>query len=220
MKNSTRVYRYTMGEEIASSIVHGIGILLAAGALVILTTYASIFGDAWHITSCSIFGTTLIILYTASTLYHSIQLPKAKSVLRIIDHSAIFLLIAGTYTPFMLVNMRGPWGWSLFGVIWGIAIFGIGFQNMMIKKWKVFSVILYVVMGWAVIVALRPLVSSVETGGLVLLVLGGLIYTLGLIFYGWKNMPYNHAIWHVFVLAGSTLHFFAILFYVIPINSA
>lgn len=216
MKNPSIMYRYSMGEEVASSIIHGVGVLLSIGALVMLTAYASTFGDAWHLASCSIFGATLVVMYTASTLYHSIQFPKAKSILRIIDHSAIFLLIAGTYTPITLVNMRGPWGWSMFGIVWSIAIFGIGFQNVMIKKTKILSVILYVVMGWAVIVALGPLVSSVETGGLILLVLGGAVYTLGLIFYGWKNMPYNHAIWHVFVLVGSTLHFFAVLFYVIP----
>ena len=219
MGNHIDVYKYTIGEEIASSVIHGIGTLLAITGLGVLTVYASILGDAWHITSCSIFGATLVILYTASTLYHSIQLPKAKNILRIIDHSAIFLLIAGTYTPFLLVNLRGPWGWSLFGVIWGVAVFGIAFQHILIKKWRMLSVILYVAMGWTVVVAIRPLISSLETGGLVLLVLGGVIYSLGLIFYGWRKMPYSHAIWHVFVLAGSILHFFAILIYVIPISA-
>lgn len=218
MKHRAHIYRYTMGEEIANSIIHGIGILLAIGGLGVLTTYASIFGDVWHVTSCSIFGATLVILYTSSTLYHSIQIPKAKDILRIIDHSAIFLLIAGTYTPFLLVNLRGPWGWSLFGVIWGIAIFGIAFQAFLINKWKLLSVALYVAMGWAIITVIKPLIASLEMGGLVLLVLGGLIYTLGLIFYSWENMPYNHAIWHVFVLVGSTLHYFAVLFYVVPIS--
>ena len=218
MKHRTDVYRYTMGEEIANSIIHGIGILLAIGGLGVLTAYAGIYGNVWHITSCSIFGATLVILYTSSTLYHSIQLPKAKDILRIVDHSAIFLLIAGTYTPFLLVNLRGPWGWSLFGVIWGIAVFGIAFQTFLIRKWKLLSIGLYVAMGWAIVAAIRPLIASLEMGGLVLLVLGGLIYTLGLIFYSWENMPYNHAIWHVFVLVGSTLHYFAVLFYVIPIS--
>ena len=218
MNHRNDIYRYTVGEEIASSIIHGIGILLAIGGCAILTTYASIFGDGWHIISCSIFGVTLVILYTASTLYHSIPFAKAKKFFRVLDHSAIFLLIAGTYTPFMLVNLRGPWGWSLLAVIWGVAALGITFQPVLIRKWKVLSVILYVLMGWAVVVAIRPLILSVDTGGLILLVLGGLVYTLGVIFYAWKKMPYNHAIWHGFVLAGSALHFFAVLFYVIPIS--
>jgi hemolysin III len=214
--NNTRFY--SLGEDIANGITHGIGVVLAISGLAVLITFASIYGNGWHIVSCSIFGATLVFSYTASTLYHSIQLPKAKRVFRVLDHSAIFLLIAGTYTPFTLVNLRGPWGWSLFGVIWGLAVLGILLQTTMPHKWAIFSVGFYVAMGWAVLVAIKPMLSVVEIGGLVLLLLGGMAYTAGIVFYVWRRMPYNHAIWHVFVLAGSVLHFFAILFYVIPIQ--
>ncbi len=205
------------GEEIANSITHGIGIVLAVAALVVLTVFASIYGNAWHIVSVSIYGATLILLYTASTLYHSIQKPRIKIVLQILDHSAIYLLIAGTYTPFTLVNLRGPWGWSLFGVIWGFAIVGMVFQLSPMRRWQAVSLGLYIGMGWAVVVAIKPLIASVAVGGIVFLVLGGLAYTAGILFYSWKKLKYHHAIWHLFVLAGSILHFFAVLFYVLPI---
>jgi hemolysin III len=209
--------RYSIYEEIASSITHGVGIVLAIAGLGVLTAFASVFGDAWHITSCSIFGATLIVLYTASTLYHSIQSPRSKAVLRVIDHSAVFLLIAGSYTPIALVNLRGPWGWSLFGVVWGLAVLGILSQVFFINRWKILSIVLYLAMGWVVVVAIRPLLASMAAGGLILLVSGGLSYTVGVIFYAWKKMPFNHAVWHLFVLAGSILHYFSILFYVIPV---
>lgn len=210
--------RYTLREEIANSITHGVGALLSIAGLVILTVLAARHGDAWHIVSCAIFGATLILLYTASTLYHGIPHPKPKQVLRIIDHSAIFLLIAGTYTPFTLVNLRGPWGWSLFGAIWGLALLGIILELTPWRRFRLLSVALYVGMGWAVVVAAKPLLNSVATGGLVLLAAGGLAYTLGIIFYAWRSLPHHHAVWHLFVLAGSVLHFFAVLFYVIPIR--
>lgn len=217
---STRVTssRYSIGEEIANSITHGVGLVLATAALAILTGFASVFGNAWHIVSCGIFGITLIFLYTASTLYHSIQLPRAKTVLRVVDHSAIFFLIAGTYTPFTLVNLRGPWGWSLFGLIWGLAIAGVLLEIFFPRRWPKISVGLYVGMGWAVVIAMKPLVSALAPGGLLLLVAGGLAYTSGIAFYLWHGLPYHHAVWHLFVLAGSTLHFFAVLFYVIPMT--
>lgn len=209
--------RYTLGEEIAHSIIHGLGAVLGIAGLGVLTAFASLHGDAWHIVGCSIFGTALILLYTTSTLYHSIPLPRVKRVLRTLDHSAIFILIAGTYTPFLLVNLRGPWGWSLFGVIWGLALLGIVLRIVRGRRSTFVSVALYIGMGWAVVVAAKPLLNSVAPGGLWLLLLGGLAYTLGVIFYVWKRLPYHHAIWHVFVLAGGILHFFAILFYVIPL---
>lgn len=209
--------RYTLGEEIANSIIHGVGAVLGIAGLGVLTAFASLHGDAWHIVGCSIFGAALILLYTTSTLYHSIPLPRVKAVLRTLDHSAIFILIAGTYTPFLLVNLRGPWGWSLFGVIWGLALLGIVLRIVRGRRSTFVSVALYIGMGWAVVVAAKPLLNSVAPGGLWLLLLGGLAYTLGVIFYVWKRLPYHHAIWHVFVLAGSILHFFAILFYVIPL---
>ncbi len=208
--------RYSLREDFANSITHGAGIILSIIGMCVLIAFASIYGNAWHVVSCTIYGSTLVFLYTASTLYHSIQLDKAKSVFRVLDHATIFLLIAGTYTPFTLVNLRGPWGWSLFGVIWGLAVIGILFQTTMLRKGAMVSVAFYVAMGWVVLVAIKPMLSFVDTGGLVLLLLGGVAYTIGVVFYAWRQIPYNHAIWHVFVLAGSAFHFFAILLYVIP----
>jgi hemolysin III len=216
MNRSEQISQYTNGEEIANSITHGIGMLLSIGGLAVLVGFASIHGNVWHITACSIFGATLILSYASSTLYHSIPLPRAKRILKIIDHSAIYLLIAGTYTPFTLVSLRGPWGWSLFGTIWGIAILGIVLKATVLGKIAGISTAIYLAMGWIVVVAVKPLFNLVESGGLVLLFLGGLAYSAGVIFYAWKQLPYNHAIWHLFVLLGSLSHYFAILLYVIP----
>ena len=221
LKNTSdlTVPRHSPAEELANSITHGIGAVLAIGALGVLTAFATLFGNAWHIVSCIIFGVTLIMLYTASTLYHSIQLPQAKVVLRVLDRAAIFLLIAGTYTPFVLVNIRGPWGWSIFAVVWTIALLGVIFQVSLLRRWPVASVGLYVGMGFLVVVVIKPLLASLTPAGLMLLVTGGAVYILGLLFYGWRRLPYHHAVWHLFVLAGSTLHFFAILLYVIPVTA-
>jgi len=216
---STQLPRYSTGEEIANSLTHGLGIVLSIAGLAVLVAFASAFGTVWHIVSCSIYGATQIILYTASTLYHSIPRPRAKAVLRLLDHSAIFLLIAGTYTPFTLVNLRGPWGWSLFGVIWALALIGIGLQSLLIRQKALVTAIPYVGMGWVAVIGLKPLLATVAPGGVALLLGGGLAYTVGSVFYVWRRMPYHHAIWHVFVLAGSVFHFFAVLFYVIPIAS-
>ncbi len=207
---------YTPHEEIANSITHGIGVLLSIAGLAVLVTFASSRGDIWHIVSCSIYGVTLILLYAASTLYHSIPITRIKGLLRTLDHSAIYLLIAGTYTPFMLVNLRGPWGWSLFGTIWAIALLGIILKTTTFGRLPGISLGFYLVMGWIVVIAIKPLITNLDRGGLELLVLGGLAYTGGVIFYLWEKLPYSHAIWHLFVLAGSAFHFFAILFYVIP----
>ena len=209
--------KYTTGEEIANSITHGVGILLAIGGLGVLTAFASVYGNHWHVVGCSIYAATMILLYSASTLYHSIRAPGAKRVLRIIDHSAIYLLIAGTYTPFTLVSLRGPLGWSLFAAVWSLAVMGIVLEVKSAKKKKAVGTVLYLAMGWIIAAAFRPLMSAVGTGGLLLIVLGGLAYTLGIVFYAWKKLPYGHAIWHGFVLMGSIMHFFAILFYVIPL---
>jgi hemolysin III len=219
LKNSINLTapRYSPAEELANSITHGIGAVLAIGALVVLTAFATLFGNAWHIVSCIIFGVTLIMLYTASTLYHSIQLPEAKVVLRVLDRAAIFLLIAGTYTPFVLVDIRGPWGWAIFTVVWTIALLGVIFQASLLRRWPVASVGLYVGMGCIIVVVIKPLLAALTAAGVILLVTGGAVYILGLIFYGWHRLPYHHAVWHLFVLAGSTLHFFAILLYVIPV---
>ncbi|MBL8046328.1 MAG: hemolysin III family protein [Anaerolineales bacterium] len=209
--------RYTPTEEIANSLTHGLGILLSIAGLATLTAFASLFGSAWHIVSCSIYGATQIFMYTASTLYHSIPSPRVKAILRLFDHSAIFLLIAGTYTPFALVNLRGPWGWSLLALVWGFAIIGIALQARLIRHSRWVTTFPYLAMGWAVVIAIKPLIENVAPGGLILLMSGGLAYTVGTIFYIWRRLPFHHAIWHGFVLVGSILHFFAILFYVIPL---
>ncbi len=217
MGNTTERYqRYSQGEEIANSITHGLGLVLSIAGLAVLVVFASELGSGWHIVGCSVFGTTLIVLYTTSTLYHSIQHPRAKPILRTLDHSAIFLLIAGTYTPFTLVNLRGVWGWSILGLIWGLALAGIISQFTSLRRFVVLKIVLYVAMGWAAVIAVKPMFAGVAASGLLLLLIGGLSYTLGIVFYCWRRMPYNHAVWHVFVLAGSILHFFAVLFYVIP----
>lgn len=207
---------YTLREEIASSVTHGIGIVLAIAGLAVLVAFAARYGDAWHVVSCSIFGAALILCFTTSTLYHSVQAERIKQTLRALDHSAIFLLIAGTYTPFMLVNLRGPWGWSLFAVIWTLTLLGIVLRLFLKGRLHGLVVSIYVAMGWIVVVAAQPMIERVGTGGLVLLAAGGLAYTAGVAFYKWRRLPYNHAIWHGFVLAGAALHFFAVLFYVIP----
>ena len=209
--------RYSRTEEIANSIIHGLGILLSIIGLAVIVSFASLVGTVWHIVSCSIYSTSQILMYTASTLYHSIPIERTKKVLRTLDHSAIYLLIAGTYIPFALVNLRGVWGWTLFGMVWGLAIFGIALQGFMLKQRSWINAIPYMAMGWLVVIAVKPLLSTVAPGGLSLLLAGGLAYTLGSIFYIWKRLPFNHAIWHGFVLLGSIFHYFAILFYVIPL---
>ncbi len=208
--------RYTRREEIANSLTHGVGIVAAIAGLAVLTAFAALRGDAWHIVGCSVFGATLILLFTASTLYHGVWAEGCKPFLRALDHSAIFLLIAGTYTPFMLVNLRGPWGWSLLVAIWTLGLAGISLRLLLKGRLHGLVVALYIAMGWAVVVAIQPLITHVGAGGLALLAGGGLAYTGGVAFYKWRRLPYHHAIWHGFVLLGSTLHFFAVLFYVIP----
>ena len=202
---------YSMAEEIAHSIIHGIGLVLAFVGLGILIEHAAVFGSVRHVVSCGIYGATLILLYTSSTLYHSIQNQHAKSVLRVLDHSSIYLLIAGSYTPFTLVNLRGVWGWSLFGFVWVLAMFGIVLQLTPLRRLSYLRLILYLTMGWAVVVAIKQLAASIPANALALLVAGGVAYTAGVIFYLWKRLPYHHAIWHVFVLSGSILQFFAVL---------
>ncbi|WP_028317119.1 PAQR family membrane homeostasis protein TrhA [Desulfobulbus elongatus] len=216
MAHASSSSRYSKGEEIANSLTHGLGVLLAIGGLVVLICFAALYGNAWHVVSCSIFGAALILLYLASTLYHAIPHPGAKAILRILDHSAILVLIAGTYTPFTLVSLRGPWGWSLFGTIWGLAVAGILIETTRLRRFRGWLIALYVIMGWAVVTAIQPMLARVASGGLWLLLAGGLAYTGGIVFYLWRRLPYNHAIWHLFVLAGSILHYFAVLLYVIP----
>lgn len=211
--------QYSIGEEIVHATTHGVGILLSIAGLVVLVVFSALYGDAWHITSSSIYGATLILLYSASTLYHGLSRSPTKQILRRLDHAAIFLLIAGTYTPFTLVNLRGGWGWTLFALVWSIAIAGMVLELACKKRYERLSIGLYLGLGWLVLIAIKPMLASVETGGLLLLLAGGLFYSLGVIFYVWKKLIYHHVIWHLFVLVGSALHFFAVLFYVVPIRN-
>ncbi|MFD2673130.1 PAQR family membrane homeostasis protein TrhA [Marinicrinis sediminis] len=207
---------YNLREEVANAISHGIGTLLSIAALVLLVVFASLYGDAWHIVSFTIFGVSLVLLYTCSTLLHSFPKGKVKNLFEILDHSMIYVLIAGTYTPFLLVSLRGPLGWTLFGIIWGLTAAGIVFKVFFVKRFIILSTLLYIVMGWMIIFGFGPLRESVPDTGIFWLVLGGVVYTLGSIFYVWRKIPYHHAIWHLFVIGGSVCHFFAIFFYVLP----
>ncbi len=210
----TKIIRpYTIHEEIWSSIAHGIGIILSTAGLVILVVLSSLKGDVWAIVSTAIFGASTIILYTSSTLYHAIPNPEVKKIFKKIDHISIYYLIAGTYTPFLLVNLRGTTGWVLFGIIWGLTLIGTILKICMpANGTKVWSISLYLIMGWLIVFASKQLISAIPTIGLVFLVLGGLFYTVGILFYVWKSKRYTHSIWHFFVLAGTIMHFFAILY--------
>jgi len=212
-KESHSLKTQTLGEEIANSITHSVGIGLSIAALIILLILASRRGDAWKIASFSIYGTTLFLLYLSSTLYHSFVNPKIKNIFRILDHSAIYLLIAGTYTPLTLTLMRGTWGWTLFGLAWAMAIGGIIVTTFLLDKLKALLVLSYVVMGLLAIIAIKPMIQMVPRGMIAWLFIGGACYILGIIFYLWKKLPYHHTIWHLFVLAGSISHFLGILFY-------
>lgn len=207
---------YTLGEEIAHAVTHGLGVVFGIAGLAILAVRAALYGDTVHMVGSAIFGATLIVMYMASTLYHSVPPSRAKDVLRVIDHISIYLLIAGTYTPFTLVTLSGPWGWSLFGVTWSLAAVGIVFKLFFTGRFELLSLAIYLAMGWCAVVAVRPLLDSLDTGGLLLLLGGGLCYTGGVAFFVWKQLKYSHAIWHSFVLAGSVLHYFAVLFHVLP----
>jgi hemolysin III len=210
---------FSLGEEIAHAVSHGIGIVLAIVGLAVLVACAALRGTVWHVVACAVFGTSLILLYVASTLYHSVPLPafpRAKRVLRVLDHAAIYLLIAGTYTPWTLGPLRGPVGWALFSFVWTAAIVGIVAKSVAFHRGKALALVMYVGMGWCVLAAFEPLRHNVAAGGIALLFAGGVAYTAGLIFFGWKSLRYHHFVWHLFVLAGSILHFFAVLLYVVP----
>jgi hemolysin III len=200
------------GEEIINAITHGIGSLLSIAALVVLIIVAANHGDTWHMVSFSIYGSTLILLYLSSTLYHSFSSPKIKNLFARFDHISIFLLIAGTYTPILLTSMRGIWGWTLFGIIWGLALTGAVIRSIYLHRFRKLMVAVYLLMGWMFVLAGKQIYLSLPSVSLTFLVLGGIAYSVGVIFYMWRNLPYSHGIWHLFVLAGSVLHFFAIYF--------
>jgi hemolysin III len=201
----------TLGEEIANSITHATGVGLSIAALVILVVFAAKIGDTWKVVGFSIYGAMLIILYLSSTLYHAFRKPLVKRFFRILDHSSICLLIAGTYTPVTIGTMRGNWGWTLFGLIWGFAIVGINLQIFAMQKLKWMSTVMYVLMGCMVVIAIKPLMIIAPPGFMMWLWIGGACYLLGVVFYIWKKLPYHHPIWHLFVLAGSICHFFGML---------
>jgi hemolysin III len=197
-----------------NSISHLIGAVAAAAGLVVLVVFAALQGDPWRIVSFSIYGTTLLLLYSVSTLYHSLR-GRAKQIFRILDHNSIYLLIAGTYTPFTLVTMRGVWGWSLFGVIWGLAAIGIVLDSLPQKGNRILPMIIYLVMGWSCVIAIKPLLEVLPMSGFYWLLAGGLFYTIGITFYALDSkFRHFHGIWHLFVLAGSISHYITIFFYV------
>lgn len=212
MKTST-CSTYTLKEEIISSIVHGIGVFLSIAITSVLVTLSAVYGNVWSIVSTAIFGASMLLMYMASTLYHAIPFPHAKTILKKFDHIAIYYLIAGTYTPFLLVLMRGTLGWVLFAVIWSLALLGTVLKIVSSGSGtKIWSVSLYLGMGWLVLIASKTLFAVMSKLALVFLVLGGIFYTVGIIFYLWKSKKYTHAIWHGFVLVGTIMHFMAILF--------
>ena len=216
LKDKINIPKYSLGEEITNAILHGVGALLSIAALVLCVVFSSIHGNVYAVVSSCIYGSTLIILYTMSCLYHSFKVNNAKRVFRIIDHCSIYLLIAGTYTPFTLVSLNGALGWIMFGIVWGAAVIGIILNAINIEKFKIVSMILYISMGWVVIFTFKPLLNAVDISGIYLLLAGGIIYTIGAILYAiGKKIKYVHSVWHFFVLAGSILHFFSILLYVI-----
>ncbi len=205
--------RLSLGEEIANSVTHGVGALASIAALPILVVVAVSRGDPWQVVGGAIFGATLIMLYVASTLYHALPHPRAKRVFRVLDHSAIYLLIAGTYTPFALGALRGPWGWALLGAVWTLAALGITAKATLGFRFPRLSTAVYVAMGWLALIAAQPLLAHVGVAGLMWLLAGGLCYTAGVVFFAWERLRYGHMVWHLFVAAGSVCHFFAVLWY-------
>ncbi|AHM60613.1 hemolysin III family channel protein [Flammeovirgaceae bacterium 311] len=201
---------HQLKEEIANALTHGIGILAGATAGAVLITLAALYGDVWQIVSASVFVAALVLLYTASTLYHAIQHGVAKARLKVFDHCAIFILIAGTYTPFTLVSLKGPWGWSLFGVVWGLALLGVVFKLFFTGRYEKLSTAIYIAMGWMVLIAMKPLLDALPLQAFLWLLAGGLFYTAGTYFYHQEKMRYAHAVWHLFVLGGSICHFVAV----------
>lgn len=197
-------------EEIASALTHGLGAVFALAGSAVLITLAAINGDGWQLFSSIVFGVALLLLYTASTLYHAIQHPVAKGRLKVFDHCAIYVLIAGTYTPFMLIGLRGPWGWSMFAAIWTLALAGVVFKLFYTGRFKALSTGIYIAMGWLIVVAIKPMLAAIDLWTLGWLLAGGLSYTLGTYFYHRESIRYSHAIWHLFVIGGSVCHFVAV----------
>jgi len=208
---------YTPGEEVANAVTHGVATGLSVGGLSALTALGVVRGaTGGQVASLAVYGTTLVLTHLASTLYHSLRSRRAKTVFRVLDHASIYLLIAGTYTPFLVIRLWNPWGWALLGVVWTMAAAGIVFKSLFLGRLRKASVATYVAMGWLVVVASRQILEHVPLGALGLLLAGGVVYTLGTIFYAWKRIPFNHAIWHLMVLAAGMCHYFAIFLYLLP----
>ncbi|NYS61197.1 PAQR family membrane homeostasis protein TrhA [Vreelandella salicampi] len=209
---------FSVLEERLNSISHGIGAVLSLVGMAVLLVVASLANhvDPWKIVGLSLYGTTLVLLYTASTLYHSGPLQRWKRHFKLLDHCSIYLLIAGTYTPFLLVNMRSTTGWVLFAAVWGLALMGISGKLLWPERFAVLRVVIYLLMGWMIVLAADKMAASLSSTGIVLLAVGGAFYTLGVIFYAVRAIPFNHAIWHLFVIAGSVCHYFAIYNTVLP----
>ena len=218
MNDVEGIKHYSPREEITNIISHAIGFILSIVALVLLVTHANKYGNIVHIVSFGIFGVSLIILYGASTFYHSTKKPELRNRLRVFDHASIYVLIAGSYTPFTLVTLKGPLGWSILGIAWGMALTGIILKLFLTGKYKLISTLMYVFMGWIIIFAIKPVINNLSSEGLLWLVAGGMSYTIGAIIYSIKKIKFNHAIFHLFVLAGSACHFVSVFYYVLPVE--
>lgn len=205
----------TRAEEIGNATTHAMGALLSLVAIALLIIFASNQNDGLKLISSIVFGSTLLLMYVSSTIYHSLSNPKLKHVFRILDHASIYLLIAGSYTPFVLVTLKGPWGWSLFTIVWSLAVLGVIFKLFFVHRFEVLSTLIYLLMGWMAVVAIKPIYQHLPVGGMACVVAGGLCYTVGVIFFAWERLKFSHVLWHLFVLAGSIFHFFAVLLYVV-----
>lgn len=206
---------YTVGEEIFNSISHGVGALFSVAALTLLIVFAVFRSDGYGLSSGIIFGVSLILLYSMSTVYHIVTNKTAKKILRIFDHCSIFILIAGTYTPYLLMCMRNALGWTMFGVIWGVTVLGIILNAIDLERFDKLSLVCYIAMGWAIVFTIKPIIESIALPGVILLVAGGVVYTVGVIFYVLKKYRYMHSVWHLFVLGGSVCHYLSVLLYVL-----
>ncbi|MCK5682869.1 hemolysin III family protein [bacterium] len=210
--------QYSPLEEKINIITHAIGLVLSIVALVLLVTRSSLYGNVWHIVSFSIFGTSLIILYAASTFYHSSKNPKLRKKLNIIDHASIYVLIAGSYTPFTLVTLNGTLGWVIFGLAWGLALTGVVLKIFFTGKYNLLSTLMYILMGWAIVFVIKPVIANLPFNGFLWLLTGGISYTIGAVLYSISKIKFNHALFHIFVLIGSFCHFISIFFYVLPVK--
>lgn len=213
-RKMTTTHTFSKNEEIANAITHGIGIALSIAALVLLIIQGVQQGTAWHVVSFTLFGATMVLLYVNSTLLHSMPQGKVKDFFEVMDHASIYLFIAGTYTPFLFIGLKGALGWTLFGIIWGIAVVGVLFKVFFVKRFLFMSTVFYVLMGWLIVFAWKPLTTALPSGALTFLMIGGIVYTIGSVFYVWRGFRYHHAVWHLFVIGGSVFHFFAVFLYI------